>query len=307
MVADAPKGAQDAPMDDMARPNPDEGGTAVRTRRAPLLRRVEQRPFLDLYHRTMRMPLWGVLVAMAATYVVVNLIFAGLYALDAGGITNLRRGDLLTAFFFSVQTFGTIGYGYMSPVSVYANTLVSIETLAGFVYAALAAGLVFARISRPTARVTFSRIAVVDTFEGLPTLMFRAANRRSNQILEAEVMVTLARDVTTHEGLRIRRFEELRVLRSRTPLFALTWTVMHPIDASSPFRDATRESLIQQGAELVVVLSGVDDGFAQRVHARHSYLAEEIVWGRRFADVLSIRPDGRRVVDYRRFHEVEDA
>jgi inward rectifier potassium channel len=294
-------------MDDMVRPGPDAGHAHAPALRAPLVRRAEQRPLLDLYHRTMALPLWGVLLGMAATFVGLNLIFGALYLLDPGGVTNLRRGDFLYAFFFSVQTFGTIGYGYMSPVSVYANTLVSIETLVGLVYGALAVGLVFARVSRPTAKVTFSRIAVVDTFEGVPTLMFRAGNRRSNQILEAEVMVSLARDVTTLEGRRIRRFEDLAVSRSRSPLFALTWTVMHPIDGSSPFKDATQDSLIQERAELVVVLSGVDDGFAQRVHARHAYAAEQILWGRRFADVLSDRPDGQRIVDFRRFHDVEDA
>ena len=137
------------------------------------------------------------------------------------------------------------------------------------------------------------------------TLMFRAANRRSNQILEAEVTVTLARDSVTVEGAQFRRFEELKVRRSRTPLFAYTWTVMHPIDDQSPLRGATLESLAHDRGEIIVGLSGVDDQFVQRVHARHSYSAAEIAWGKKFVDVLSIRPDGRRVIDYRLFHEVE--
>ena len=273
----------------------------------PRVRRAERRPFIDLYHRTLSLPLWGVLLAMAIAFLAVNLLFGALYALKPEGISNLPHGDLLTAFFFSVQTFGTIGYGYMSPVSVYANTLVAIETFTGLVYVALATGLVFARVSRPNARVAFSRVAVVDVFEGVPTLMFRAANRRANQILEAEVMVSLARDVITREGHQIRQFQELRVLRSRSPLFAITWTVMHPIDEASPLLGATPESLAGQRGELVVVLSGVDDRFAQRVHARYSYTAGAILWGRRFADVLSIGADGRRIVDYRRFHDVEDS
>jgi inward rectifier potassium channel len=292
---------------DAGKPEPDIGEEQPRAAQVPLLRRAEQKPLIDLYHRTMALPLWGILVGMAATFVAINVLFGALYLMHPEGVLHLPPGDLLTAFFFSVQTFGTIGYGYMSPVSNYANGLVSLETFVGLVYVALATGLVFARVSRPTAKVLFSRVAVVETFDGLPTLMFRAANRRANQILEAEVQVSLARDLDTREGRKFRRFEELRVVRARTPLFALTWTVMHPIDEMSPLWGADASSLVREQAELIVVLSGVDDRFAQRVHARHAYIAEDVVWGGRFADVLSTRPDGRRVVDYRRFHVVEDA
>ncbi len=188
-----------------------------------------------------------------------------------------------------------------------ANLIMTFETFVGLVYVALATGLVFARVSRPTARVAFSKVAVVNDFDGAPTLMFRAANRRANHIFEAEVMVSVVRDAVTREGQHIRRFEELRVVRSRTPMFALSWTVMHTIDESSPLFGATQESLAEQQAEIVVVMSGVDDRFAQRVHARYSYTAEEIAWGKRFQDILSIGSTGRRVVDYRRFHDVLDA
>lgn len=271
----------------------------------PVITRLERAPIIDLYHRVMGLPLWGVLVLMAATYLAVNLLFGWLFMLAAGGVDNLRPGDFWNAFFFSVQTFGTIGYGYMFPRSLAADMIVTVESFVALVYVALATGLVFARVSRPTARVTFSAVAIVDSFDGVPTLMFRAANRRSNQILEAEVTVTLARDAVTVEGAQFRRFEELKVRRSRTPLFAYTWTVMHPIDDVSPLSGSTEQSLAHDRVEVIVVLSGVDDQFVQRVHARHSYSASEIVWGRKFVDVLSIRPDGRRVIDYRLFHEVE--
>ncbi len=274
--------------------------------RGPVIRRLDQAPLIDIYHRVLALPLAGVLALMAVVFVVVNLVFAGLF-LMAGGVDHLQAGDVWNAFFFSVQTFGTIGYGYMYPRSFAADLIVTIETFTGMVYVALATGLVFARVSRPTARVTFSQVAVINVFEGVPTLMFRAANRRSNQILEAEVMMNLARDISTTEGHQIRRFEELKVRRSRSPLFALTWLVMHPIDESSPLYGSTQESLTRERVEIVVVLSGVDDRYAQRIHARHSYSADEIRWGRRFADVLSVLPNGRRQIDYRRFHDVEDA
>jgi inward rectifier potassium channel len=263
-------------------------------------------PLPDIYHQMLALPLGGVLALMAAAFVAINLVFAGLYLMMPHGIGNLKAGDFWNAFFFSVETFGTIGYGFFYPVSLGANLLMTIETFVGLVYVALATGLVFARVSRPTARMTFSAKAVVTTFDGVRTLMFRAANRRANQILEAEVMVNLAIDGQTEEGHGIRRFEELRVRRARTPLFALTWTVMHSIDESSPLWGATADSLARQNAELIVVLSGVDDRYAQRVHARHAYAADEIVWNKRLADILTVGPSGRRVVDYRRFHDVVD-
>ncbi len=285
------------PYPRMVRRDGDLGPVVIGHARAPLS---------DLYHQMLSLSLAGVLALMAATFVVINLIFTGLYLLDPAGIANLHRGDVWNAFFFSVETFGTIGYGYYYPASLAANLIMALETFVGLVYVALATGLVFARVSRPTARVTFSRVAVITSFDGEQTLMFRAANRRANQILEAEVMVTLALDGRTAEGHEVRRFDELRVRRARSPLFAFTWTVMHHIDETSPLWGATAQSLAEQQVELIVVLSGVDDRYAQRVHTRYSYTAGEIVWGKRLADVLSVGPSGRRVVDYRRFHDVEE-
>ena len=274
------------------------------TRLDPLIHRADSRPFLDVYHRVLALPLAGIIALMAAAFIILNLLFACLFMLAPGGVGNLRAGDFWNAFFFSVQTFGTIGYGYMFPRSFAADLIVTAETFLGLVYVAVATGLVFARVSRPTARITFSRVAVIHQFEGARTLMFRAANRRANQILEAEVMISLAHDTITADGMFLRRFEELRVARSHSPLFALSWMVMHVIDEASPLWNATPESLVRENAQLVVVMSGVDDRYAQRVHARHAYHVDDIVWDQRFADVLSSTPEGRRVIDYRRFHDV---
>jgi inward rectifier potassium channel len=272
----------------------------------PLVVGAGRSPFTDLYHRVLALPLLGVLALMGGAFLALNLIFAGLYMLDSGGIAELKPGDFWSDFFFSVETFGTIGYGHWYPQSVTANVLMTIETFVGLVYVAVTTGLVFARVSRPVSRVTFSRVAVVQDFDGVQSLMFRAANLRANNILEAEVMVSLARDSTTSEGISFRRFEELKVARSRSPLFALSWTIRHPMDADSPLKDATPESLQAERAEIIVVLSGTDDRYAQRVHARHAYIPSEILWDKRFADILFVGPHGRRVVDYRSFHEVVD-
>jgi inward rectifier potassium channel len=170
---------------------------------------------------------------------------------------------------------------------------------------AVLTGIIFARVSRPTARVMFSRWATITLHEGKPTLIFRCANERANQILDAEVTVNLARQDVTQEGMRIRRLLDMKVVRSRSPLFALSWMILHEIDESSPLFGATPESLAEDKVEILVIVAGVDETFAQRIHARHSYVPTEIAWNRRLADVLTIGADGHRVIDYTRFHTLE--
>ena len=259
----------------------------------------------DLYHRVLTMPLLGLLALLAAVYLVANFIFAVLYYIEPGDISGARAGSFADAFFFSVQTLGTEGYGVMAPHTLYANLLMTLESFCNLVIVAVFTGLIFARVSRPTARVMFSQVAVVTNYEGFPTLMFRAANQRNNRILEAEVVLSLARQVTTAEGHSMRKFEELSVIRARSPLFVLSWMIMHRIDEASPLYGKTSEDLAAMGAELIVALSGLDDTFAQRIHTRHAYQPHEILWRRRFLDVLSVTPDGRRMIDYRLFHTVD--
>jgi inward rectifier potassium channel len=262
---------------------------------------------LDAYHHLLTMP-WSVLVAVMLTiYVLLNLAFAGLFLLQDGSIANAKPNSLADAFFFSVQTTATIGYGDMRPATLYANILVTAEVLLGMTTLAIVTGLVFARFSRPTARVMFSRVAVVTLHDGVPTLMFRAANQRRNQILEAQVSVALVREEVSHEGVPMRRFHDLHVARPRTPMFALSWTVMHPVNEESPLFGENLESLAQQHSEIVVGLMGFDETASQTIYARHSYFADEILWNRRFVDILTRDENGRRRVDYRLFHETVEA
>ena len=259
----------------------------------------------DGYHVLLTMPLWRFFAVMAAIFLGLNTVFAALYALDPAGVAGARPGNLVDCFFFSVQTLGTLGYGVMSPKSLYANSLVTAEVFLGVFNQAIATGLLFARISRPTARIMFSEKAVITQFEGGPTLIFRAANRRRNLVVEAEVSVSLLRDMVTREGETLRRFEELPTVRARTPLFFMTWTVMHRIDESSPLYGETMESLLAKQAEILVVMKGLDETFVSTIHARASYTPREIVWGHRLADIFTIDADGRRAIDFTRFHLVE--
>ena len=287
-------------------PEPRRYATTRATNRDITVLGAERGGLTDLYHGVLTMPPWALALALAGVYVAANAIFASLYVLDPGGVEGARPGSFGDAFFFSVETLSTIGYGAMSPRSAYANMVVTGEAFTGLGFAAVMTGLIFARISRPTARVLFSKVAVITTYEGQPTLMIRAANQRGNQILQAEVTVDLLRQITSPEGHHMRRFQQLPMVRSRTPMFALSWTMMHVIDEHSPLYGVTAEKLIAWEAELVVMLSGVDEIFAQRIHARHSYLADEILWNRRFEEILSTDEDGRRVVNYHRFHDVLD-
>jgi inward rectifier potassium channel len=249
----------------------------------------------------------GLLGTFAALYVGINALFALAYLVCGDCIENARAGSFADAFFFSVQTLATIGYGKWAPQTLGGHVLVAAEAFVGLLGFALVTGLVFAKFSRPTARVLFSQVAVVAPRDGVPCLMFRMANERANQIVEAEVHAVLARDETTAEGEAVRRFHDLPLLRRRNALFALTWTAIHPITPESPLAGATPETLAAADAEIVVSLVGLDETVSQTVHARHVYPAGAVRWGVRFADVVTRLPGGGRRVDLRAFHDVVPA
>ena len=263
---------------------------------------LDDRFFTDFYLQLLTSSWPALLLQIVGAFVVINLIFALGYYID-GAIENARPDHFSDYFFFSVQTIATIGYGKLSPTDLFSQILMSVEAVTGLINFALITGLIFAKFSRPTARILFSRVAVVGPYNGRPTLSFRLANQRRNQILQAEVAATLVRDERTEEGVLIRRFYDLPLARYRSPIFALTFTVMHEIDRDSPLYGASAASLEAQNAELVVTATGIDETIAQRVHARTSYLPDEILWGHRFADVIGWTEDGSRVIDYRRFHD----
>jgi inward rectifier potassium channel len=242
-------------------------------------------------------------VGTAVIFLVINAGFAVAYLLT-DGISGARRGSFWDAFFFSVQTMGTIGYGTMSPANFAANVLVTLESMVGLLGLAMVTGLVFAKFSRPVARVMFSKVAVITHRDGVPTLMLRVANERANHIVEAQLRLALLRNERTLEGEWVRRIQDLSLVRSQSPAFTLSWTVLHPILPNSPLYGATAQKMAEQEYEIIVTLTGIDETLSQNIHARHSYQAGEIVWNARFADVLTILPDGRRQLNYAKFHEV---
>lgn len=266
------------------------------------LRRLHMK---DWYHWLMtldRLPLIGVAMTV---YLVLNFFFATLYFMDPSGIKGAPNGSFADCFFFSVQTLSTVGYGIMSPKSFYVNFVVTAECLVGMLSVGLITGLLFNRFSRPTSRVMFTHNVIIDSYEGLPTLMFRAANRRGNQILRAEMRVTLARTEKTLEGESLRRVHDLKLVRNQASSFSLPWTVRHQIDANSPLYGETVESMRASGSEITVLLTGIDDVFGQTIYSRFAYNNEEILFNHRFVTMFERDEHNRPIIDYRKFDLVE--
>ncbi|HEY8024514.1 MAG TPA: ion channel [Burkholderiaceae bacterium] len=259
----------------------------------------------DTYHTILTLSWPRFFLLVFGVYMVVNLIFATLYSLVPGTIVNARPDSLVDLFFFSIETLATVGYGVMSPATVYGHVIASTEIVLGMLVTAVLTGLLFARFSRPTARVLFSRVMVVTKFNGVSTLMVRAGNERNNLILEASVRATLIRRERTLEGETFYRFYDLKLDRERSSAFALSWTIIHKIDETSPLHGKTAEDLLLDEALFHVAISGQDETLNDTVHARQSYEPEDIIFGSHFADILFERESGKWALDFTKFHDVK--
>jgi inward rectifier potassium channel len=264
------------------------------------------------YHLLLTMTWARFFGLVALIYVSLNLAFAGLFAAfgpDAltGALEHGHGGTFMRAFFFSVQTFATIGYGQVAPQGLGANLLVTFEALVGLMFQALATGLLFARFARPTASIAFSRTAVIAPYAGGRSLQFRIANRRRSEIIQLGAQVLFSYLEMDGRGRRVRRYQVLPLERNQVTFFPLAWTIVHPIDAESPLATRTHADLVKEEAEILVLLSGVDEAFAQTVHARSSYRPEEIVWNARFTSIFMAPREGVVGIDLVKLHEVESA
>ena len=271
-------------------------------KRAILRVGLETHWWRDLYHEALTVG-WSAFLAVAAVlYLLSNVIFAGLYMLQPGAIDGAKPGSFADAFFFSVQTMATIGYGRLLPGTLYANLVMTAETVYGMLTVALGTGLMFARFSRPTARVMFSRFAVIGVYDGRPTLSIRVANERRSRILQAEVNVSYLHDETTAEGTTMRRFTELKLARERTPIFDITFQTMHTIADESPLAGIDASRMAAEDGELLITVTGIDETMSQTISARYSYKHDEVRWGHWFEDIFGYTDDGREALDLRRFH-----
>ena len=263
------------------------------------------------YHFLLTISWTGFLGVVSVTYVVLNLVFALIYmmcgpdALLGPGATMLG-GRFSQAFFFSIQTFATIGYGQIGPNGLAANVVVTIEALVGLMYQALATGLLFARFTHPNPALLFSRHAVIAPYNEGKGLMFRLVNGRRSEIIELEAQVLFSAVEPDSRGGTTRRYSLLPLERNKVTFFPLSWTIVHPIDANSPLAGRTAEDLERTQAEILVLLSGIDQALEQTVHARSSYRPDEIIWNARFKSMfLSADATARVAVDISRIHEIE--
>lgn len=263
------------------------------------------------YHQLLTISWAGFLGLVALLYLALNLLFALAYVASGpeallGPGAEMLGGRFSRAFFFSVQTFATIGYGQIGPNGFAANMLVTVEALVGLMYQALATGLLFARFARPTASIVFSRRAVVAPYNGGRALMFRIVNRRRSEIIALEAQVLFSSMGPDGRGGTVRRYALLPLERNKVTFFPLAWTIVHPIDELSPFAGKDLDELERTQAEILVLLSGIDETFEQTVHARSSYSADEIVWNARFQSMFRPADAGVRVsIDVSRIHTIE--
>ncbi len=266
---------------------------------------------LSLYHFLLTTSWPRFLGLVVAGYLVMNTCFAGIFlacgpgALAGASSAEAGGTEFLRAFFFSVQTFATIGYGQISPNGLAANVVVTVESLVGLLGFALATGLLFARFSRPTARIVFSRQALIAPYQGGAAFEFRIVNSRSNQLIDVECRVLYT--YAPPDAGAARTFEALALERPRVTFFPLAWTIVHPIDAESPLHGLSEQELAARDAEFLILLTGFDETFSQTVHTRSSYKVGEVVWGAAFESMFKpstqaglVRIDVGRLHDYRR-------
>jgi inward rectifier potassium channel len=264
----------------------------------------------NLYHILLTMSWKRFLLLVLLLYFLSNVVFGWFYtSLGAEALVDTSKAPianmLARGFFFSVQTFATIGYGTIHPVGTIANLLVTVESYYSLLANALITGLVFARFSRPTARILFSDVAVVAPYRGITGFMFRIVNSRNNQLIEINAQISFSRFVEK-DGKLTRKFDLLKLERERVAFFPLSWTIVHPIDEKSPMYKMTAEDFERTDAEILILLSAMDETFAQIVHTRSSYKLSEIRFGHKFANLYNENKlDEPISIDIRKLSKIE--
>ena len=263
----------------------------------------------DTYNWLISMSWTKFMSIIVIAYLIVNILFATIYV--GVGIENLKgaegetfRDQFFSAFFFSAQTISTVGYGHISPSGFITSCIAAFESMLGLLAFALATGLLYGRFSRPNAKVFYSKNMVVSPYKEATALMFRLANGRNNQLIEISVQVVFTINEVV-DGVKKRIFMPLNLERSKIGLLSLSWTVVHPIDESSPLFGITSEELINGEAEIIVLLQAFDDTFSQTVHSRASYLDENIIYNAKFAPAFFHDEDGTTILDLSKLSAIE--
>ncbi len=258
----------------------------------------------DFYHSVLIIPWRYFFLIFLAFFIVFNSIFAYFYWIFPNSLSGTDN-SFWEAFLFSVQTFSTVGYGAFVPQSDFAQTITVIESALSVFFTALLTGLTFSKFSRPIAKIIFSKNMLINSFDGNKILTFRMGNLRSNIIAEAQVRIVLLQTYKTIEGESIRRQIDLKLIRSSSLFFALTWSVMHIIDETSPLYNLTAEDILRENIEFAVSLIGHDSTFLQTVHANLIYPPDSIIFDRYFADVIESTNGKVNALRYDRFHDLK--
>ena len=258
--------------------------------------------YLDIYHYLLKISWVQLFFFYILFFMGINFVYACIYWMVPGSLSE-NASEFKDAFFFSVQTFSTVGYGTISPHSLFGNIVVVLEIMTGVVSVAITTGLVFAKFSRPSAKILFTKNLLLTKYDGVDVLMFRMANIRSNQIISANVELHYLYNTTTVEGQKIVRFLPLKLQKNYSPLFSLSWSVFHTVDQESPLFGKTLEEIIQSKIEFMVILNGTDGTFSQTIYDMHYYNVTDIVFDKHFSDILTRLEDGTRVINYENFHE----
>jgi inward rectifier potassium channel len=242
---------------------------------------------------------------VAGIYIALNTVFAALYIFGGDCVAGMTRGSFSDAFFFSVQTLATVGYGHMYPSNLYGHIVTTAEIMSGLFLLAVMTGLIFVRFSRPAARVLFSRLALIAPLNGRPTLMVRVGNLRQQSMVESEFRIMFMRDEPLLEGGDFRHFYNLKLQFDRLISFPAALTLRHVIDEQSPLYGATPEALEASRAVLIASVVGIDPVIPAAVQTQQDYTWRDVRWGERFVEIYTEHDDGRLTVDYGRLHDTE--
>jgi inward rectifier potassium channel len=244
----------------------------------------------------------GVLLSI---YLAMNALFALAYMAVPGAIANARPYHFDDAFFFSLETLATVGYGELYPATLYGHIVASVEITTGLAFTAILTGLVFVRFARPRAKFVFARHPVITLHNNVPTLMLRVGNGRATTLASAAARISVLIAETSAEGALFRRTYELKLVRGSLPVFPLSWTLMHTIDETSPLHGMTEAQLLRDTVRMFVAFEARDPDLATTVHDMHVYGPEEILFGMRYVDIISNDETGQPVADLTRINEVE--
>lgn len=282
-----------------------DGSFNIQKRGLPVMERI------SFFHALITMKWFKFFILVLCSYILLNLMFAGLYLLS--GLENLSGmtpenpiGEFWEAFFFSTQTFTTVGYGRVNPVGMASNIISAAESLTGLLYFALATGVLYGRFSRPVEKFLYSDMMLITPYKDITALMFRIANAKNNVLSNVEIEPIMSMTITDDNGVASRRFFALKLERNRINFLTLSWTVVHPIDENSPLYGFTPQDLEESDAELLLLINGYDDTYAQNVHARQSYKWHEVVWNAKFKVMFHPSDDNQRtILDLDRINDIE--